>query len=340
MRGEVDGERAGSGGGAEGAAGGTVGGGGAAPGIAAPGFRLSAGTRPGRVRLQVSDLERSFRWYREVLGLALLDEGEGRAALGAPGGVEPLIELLERPGARPVPPRGHLGLFHLAILLPARHHLGRFAAHLVEREERVGASDHLVSEAFYLHDPDGLGIEVYADRPRSAWRARGREIIMATQPLDLDALLRSGEGGRWAGAPEGTVVGHLHLRVGGLDGAEAFYHRALGLDKVVWSYPGALFMSAGGYHHHLGVNRWAGPVPPAAEDEARLLEWELVAPASDLDLDQLATSLEQAGAPVETGGPGGNGPGEGGLAGEPAAADPHLLTRDPWGTALRVRVTG
>lgn len=286
-------------------------------GIAPPGYRLAADTRLGTVRLQVADLARSLAWYRQVLGLELLEHTDRTAALGAPGSMTPLIELHEAPGAAPVPRRGRLGLYHFAILLPERAALGRFVRHLSEIGERAGMSDHFVSEAIYLTDPDGLGIEVYADRPRSAWRQEDRQLAMTTAALDVEDLLDAAGGSRWAGVPEGTVIGHVHLFVGDLDRAAAFYHAGLGLDKIVWSYPGALFMSAGGYHHHLGTNTWAAGAAPAGPGDARLLEWEIVVPSA-ADAAGALASLERAGARVDRSGDGG-------------------VVRDPWGTALRVR---
>ncbi|HSU14153.1 VOC family protein [Longimicrobium sp.] len=285
-------------------------------GIAPAGYRLPAETHVGRVRLQVAGLERSLAWYGEVLGMRVLARGDGRATLGAGDGA-PLVELHERPGAAPVPHRGRLGLYHFAILLPDRAALGRFVAHLGAVGERFGASDHLVSEATYLHDPDGLGIEVYADRPRESWRATGRELRMDTTPMDVRSVVAAAGGEAWAGMPAGTTIGHVHLHAGSLDRAAEFYHAALGLDAMVWSYPGALFLSAGGYHHHLGLNTWAGPgARPPAEDEARLLEWELVVPAAD-DVDAAARSLADAG-----------------FASRDGRAD------DPWGTTLRIVAAG
>jgi catechol 2,3-dioxygenase len=271
--------------------------------------RLPPETRPGPVRLQVADLSRSLAWYGDLLGMRVLDSGSGWARLGAhgeasvpapgtPQGAEPLapsdirqnaqsqaplaahlVELVERPGAAPVPRRGHLGLYHVALLLPDRANLGRFVAHLAHGGIPAGSADHLVSEALYLRDPDGLGIEVYADRPRASWRHTPTgEVAMATDPLALDDLVRAGGGVPWRGLPSGTRVGHLHLQVGDLQAAEAFYARALGLEVQVRSYPGALFLSAGGYHHHLGVNTWARSAAPAAPDDARLLAWSLVLP--------------------------------------------------------------
>ncbi|CAN5512919.1 VOC family protein [soil metagenome] len=287
-------------------------------GLAPAGYRLPVATRLGRVRLQVADLERSLAYYQRVLGFRVLERTDERATLGAAEGVDtPQIELHERRGAAPVPRRGRLGLYHYAILLPDRAALGDFVTHLAEIGERAGASDHLVSEALYLQDPDGLGIEVYADRPRSDWRHEAGQLAIATQPLDLQSLVRAAAGERWSGMPAGTVIGHIHLHVGDLARAEAFYHHGLGLDKVVWSYPGALFLSAGGYHHHLGLNTWAAGAAPAGEGDARLLEWEILVPAV-ADARGALESLAAAGDAVE------------------AAADGGVV-RDPWGTALRIR---
>lgn len=289
-------------------------------GIAPGGYRLPAEIRLGPVRLQVAEVERSLAWYERVLGFRVIGRAAGRVVLGAHGDDAPLIELHERAGAQPVPRRGRLGLYHYAILLPDRAALGRLVAHLAAVGARAGASDHRVSEALYLQDPDGLGIEVYADRPRQGWRVEGREIAMTTAPLDLDDLVRAAAGEPWSGMPAGTVVGHVHLHVGDLAAAEAFYHHGLGLDKVVWSYPGALFLSAGGYHHHLGTNTWAAGAAPAGPNDARLLEWEIVVPSGD-DVRGALDSLAAAGAPVEHTGDGGR-------------------AVDPWGTAVRLRVGG
>lgn len=307
-------------------------------GAARPRHRLPPGTRLGPVRLQVADLDRSLAWYGRVLGLRTLERAGGRATLGAaaeggaradrraaPGsggvvaGTEPLVELHERSGAAPAPRMGRLGLYHYALLLPDRAALGRLLAHLSELGERPGAADHVVSEALYLTDPCGLGIEVYADRPRATWRRRGGELEMDTRPLERAGLVVAAGDTGWRGSPAGTVVGHVHLHVGDLDRAEAFYHGALGLDRTVWSYRGALFLSAGGYHHHLGLNTWAGRDAVAPRDEeARLLEWELVLPDAG-SVEAAASRLEAHGAPVS------------------ASADGSRATTDPWGTPLRLR---
>jgi len=278
--------------------------------------RLPDALRLGQVRLQVSDLAQSLDYYTTVLGLTPRESGPGSAALHAEGGATPLVELVERRGVAPVRANSRLGLYHFAILLPDRAALGRFLAHLARNGARLGSADHLVSEALYLRDPDGLGIEVYADRPRSTWRRVNGEVAMATDPLDTAGVLAAGQGEPWTGMPVGTVMGHVHLHVGGIDEASRFYHGALGLDRVVWSYPGALFLSAGGYHHHLGVNTWAGRAAPASEDDARLLEWRIVLPAES-DVKAVVDRLEAAGHTVgrEHGG---------------------WLAKDPWGTPLRL----
>jgi catechol 2,3-dioxygenase len=248
-------------------------------GVKAPGYRLPAGTHVGRVRLQVGDLDRSLAYYVGLLGLHVLDRAPGRAELGVD---HTLIELHELKGARRVPRRGRHGLFHFAILLPDRASLGRILQRLEAAGIQVGMSDHAVSEALYLTDPDGLGIEIYADRPRSEWQLDANELRMATDPLDTGSLMRAAAGVPWSGMPSGTTIGHVHLHVRDLESAKRFYHDALGLDITLTRYPGALFMSAGGYHHHLGVNTWAGGSADAPrEDEAQLLDWELVIPGPD-----------------------------------------------------------
>jgi catechol 2,3-dioxygenase len=287
------------------------------PGIAAPGFRLPAATRVGAVRLQIADLDRSIAYYERVLGFRVIAAHDRVATLGPADGSATLIELTEKKGVHAVPRRGRLGLFHFAILLPSRADLGRFIAHLAEIGAHAGSSDHLVSEALYLSDPDGLGIEVYADRPRSAWTYNGREVAMATIPLDLGDVVAAGGGKPWTGMPNGTTIGHVHLHVGDLDDAARFYHEALGLDKVVWGYPGALFLSAGGYHHHLGTNTWAAGAPAATDNDARLVEWELVLPDASSVADA-AASVERSGGSIER------------------APNGSVLARDPWGTAVRL----
>ena len=287
-------------------------------GITPEGFRAPAATRLGRVRLQVADLDRSVGFYKGVLGFRVLAEDGSTAALGAgpteADAAEPLLELVERRGAAPVPRRGRLGLYHVAILLPDRPSLGRILARLVAEGVPLGSADHLVSEALYLSDPDGLGLEIYADRPREGWRRSGREIAMATDPLDARALVAAGGGAGWEGMPIGTTIGHIHFSVDDVATAARFFHAGLGLDKVVWSYPGALFLSAGGYHHHVGANTWARGAAPAGDDDARLLEWRLVYPDS-ASVSAAVRSLAAAGF---------------------AATRSGNRVTDPWGTRVRL----
>jgi catechol 2,3-dioxygenase len=286
---------------------------GRAYGIAPPGFRMPDDTHVGRVRLQVSDLERSLAYYGDLLGFHVLEQTASSARLAVGGAPDWLIELQHERGTRSIPRGGVLGLYHFAILLPSRTALGQFVRHLARKHMQFGAADHLVSEAIYLWDPDGLGIEVYVDRPRESWQTEGRELVMTTARLDLHALVEvATQMPDWTEMPAGTSMGHMHLSVGDLEQASRFFHRALGLDTMVWSYPGALFMSAGGYHHHLGTNTWAMGARVATPSDARLLDWELVLPD--------ATAIAAAEASLRE-----------------AGYIPHDGTVvDPWGTALRL----
>lgn len=295
-------------------------------GVAPPGYRLPPTTRLGGVRLQVADLARALAYYEGVLGFRTLSRDNGRATLGAHGGgiegAPALIALVERPGARAMVSRGRLGLYHVAILLPDRASLGRFVRHLASVGVRAGAGDHLVSEAFYLSDPDGLGIEVYADRPRSTWERIGRELVMATDPVDVVGLVGAAGDTPWTGMPAGTTIGHVHLHVADLADAAAFYGDGLGFDRTVWRYPGALFLGAGGYHHHVGTNTWAGPgAHPPRRDDARLLAWTIELP-DVVDVRAAAESLARGGYATEWGGGG------------------EVVATDPWGTEVRVRAPG
>lgn len=281
------------------------------------GFRLPDATRLGRARLRVSDLGQALPFYESLLGMWVIREENGVAELGAHGDDRVLLELNEQRGISPAAQRGRLGLYHFAILLPDRGALGRFFAHARKLGVRLGSADHLVSEALYLQDPDGLGIELYADRPRDTWRRVGSEIMMATDPLDIEGLLRDAGDAPWA-LPAGTVIGHVHLHVGDLEQARAFYSEAIGFDVMTASYPGALFLGAGGYHHHLGTNVWAGAgARPTRPNEAGLIEWTIELPDA-ATVHQAAESISAAGFAV-------------------TRADNEAVTTDPWGTAIRLR---
>jgi catechol 2,3-dioxygenase len=228
---------------------------------------IDPATQMGLVALAVADLDRSVTYYRDALGFAVLDRAEHTATLGA--GSTPLLLLTEEPGARPWPHdrRGYTGLYHFAILVPTRADFGRWLRHwLALGFPLPGQGDHLVSEALYLSDPDGNGIEIYRDRPRSEWRWVNGAIQMAVDPVDIAAVLDEAEqaGEPWTGMAAATRLGHMHLQVGDVAQAEAFYTGILGFE-VMARMPTALFVSAGGYHHHIGMNTWhsggSGPAP-------------------------------------------------------------------------------
>ena len=222
-------------------------------------------TQIGPASITVAELDRSLAFYTEALGLALLERNGPRAILGA--GATPLLLLTEQAGATPFPGYGATGLYHFAVLVPTRADLGRWLRHWLELGLPLpGQGDHLVSEALYLSDPDGNGIEIYRDRPREEWQWDTGRVRMATDPVDIRGLLElaAAEGQPWSGMPQGTRLGHIHLQVSDIAEARRFYHDILGFD-VTAQLPGALFVSAGGYHHHLGLNTWqsrgAGPAP-------------------------------------------------------------------------------
>jgi catechol 2,3-dioxygenase len=269
--------------------------------VDSPAFRLPPGTRIGAVTLQVAHLERSLAFYREVIGFELLaqDEVSGHrtARLGAPASNRVLLELREKPGARPMPRRGRIGIYHFAVLLPARGDLGRFLQHAEALGVRIGSAEHRVSEALYLVDPDGISIEVYRDRPREEWPYREGELLAPSDPLDAQGLHAAAGSAPWRGVPAGTTIGHMHFYVGDIPAAEAFYHQALGFDKTMWTVPQMLFVSAGGYHHHVGLNTWAAGSPVATDDDAKLLFWELMLPDQSAAA-AAAESLRRAGYPV------------------------------------------
>jgi catechol 2,3-dioxygenase len=231
-------------------------------GVHPPGYELPQSAHIGRVRLAVSSLEKSVRFYSEVIGLALYErliEGNPIARLGAHGKSCILLELEEVPGVNAIGSRQRLGLYHTAFLLPTVEDLSSFIQHLGRFGIRFGSADHVYSQALYLIDPDGLSVEVYADRPQEDWVYKGRELVTAIEPLLFAELPRMPKGS-WKGAPSGTRVGHVHLYIGDLDDGARFYNRTLGLNLMTWDFPGALFASAGGYHHHVAVTH--GPLVP------------------------------------------------------------------------------
>jgi catechol 2,3-dioxygenase len=277
---------------------------------------LPADARLGAIRLRVGDVDRLTRFYEESIGLRVLGRGDAVTSLGVDG--TPLVELEPAPDAPPRPPHT-TGLFHLALLVPARADLAQALRRVAATDWHLsGASDHLVSEALYLSDPEGNGIELYRDRPRDEWQVVDGVLRMDTLPLDLGSLLSdSDEADADTGMPSGTTLGHVHLQVSDLAAAEAFWVDALGLDVTVRGYPGALFTSAGGYHHHVGLNTWAGtgaPPPPAG---ARGLDrFELVLP--DRAAVSAAAERLAAVAPIDV-------------------VEDGVLASDPSGNAVLVR---
>ncbi len=254
----------------------------------------------GVVHLVVRDLDRSTSFYRRVIGLEEIRREAGVVRMGAAGAA--CLELRGEPEAPPRPPRT-TGLFHFAVLVPSRRELAASLARLAAAGWRLtGASDHLVSEALYLNDPDGIGIEIYRDRPRAEWGHDGDEIQMATLPLDLDSILRElpAESASEQPVPAGTRVGHVHLNVADLRDSERFYTEGLGLDVTVRSYPGALFVAAGGYHHHIGLNTWNGEGAPSPQRGAIGLErFEIVTRGREATA-AVADRLEALGFSIET----------------------------------------
>ncbi len=252
-------------------------------------MEIAPATRMGPVELTVSDLERSLEYWQRDIGLRLLAREDGTAALG---GAEPLVRLVEEVGARPAD--GFAGLYHVALLVPDRASLARWLAHAArDRVALTGLSDHYVSEAIYLRDPDHHGIEIYADRPRELWEGQVFE-RMTTEPLDVDGLL--GELAdpaeeQFDGLPAGTTVGHVHLRVSDVDETVRFYRDVLGFGVMAQLGPSAAFLSAGGYHHHVGANVWESRgAPPAPPGTAALRRFTIVVPDPD-ELERVSARL-------------------------------------------------
>jgi catechol 2,3-dioxygenase len=283
------------------------------------GVGIDPGTAIGTVRLAVADLDRSRSFYQQALGLQPSELDDGGLALGR-SGEHPLIELRGDSSA-PRLNRHATGLYHLAVLVPTRLDLALAFGRLAEaRWPLDGASDHLVSEALYLSDPDGNGIEIYRDRPRDQWRRSAGGLEMATLPLDLRNLLGelTGTSSPQPTVPAGTRIGHVHLQVADIGEAEAFYHGLLGFDVMVRGYPGALFVSAGGYHHHIGLNTWhssGGSSPAPGSIGLRSFEVEL---PDAKNRDRLLARVQESGVRIEPA-PGGG------------------IVRDPSGNAVMLR---
>ncbi len=249
-------------------------------------MEISPEAHMGLVELSVSDLDRSLAYWQDAIGLRVLSREDGTAELGVD---TPLVRFVEEPGARPA--QGFTGLFHVALLVPDRPSLGRFLAHAArEQLPLTGLSDHVVSEAIYLRDPDYHGIEVYADRPREQWEGQVGQ-RMTTIPLDTDSLLAEAGDGDFDGLPDGTTVGHVHLCVRDVDEMVGFYRDKLGMGLMAQGGDQAAFLSAGGYHHHLGGNTWeTRGASPAPEGTARLLRFTIVVP-DEAEVERVAERI-------------------------------------------------
>jgi catechol 2,3-dioxygenase len=269
------------------------------------------------VHLTVADLERSEAFYTGQVGLSVLARDATELTLGADR--RPLLVLEEEPGATPA--RGGAGLFHSALLLPERADLARWLLHAIrDRVALTGLSDHFVSEAIYLDDPDGHGIEIYADRPRSLWEGQVAERITVV-PLDVDALLGSldEQPGTFYGVPRDTQMGHIHLRVSDVEASIGFYRDVLGFELMADLGPDAAFFGAGGYHHHIGANTWdSRGAPVSGPGAARLRKATVLLPDGD-SLGRVADRLSSAGCAPET-------------------SNDTVLVRDPSGIALALQV--
>lgn len=258
--------------------------------------KLPPDTGIGLAHLTVADLDATARFYQDVLGFRVAARDHGRTFLSASGETPVHLILTGNPEARR---RRAAGLYHLAVLLPARQDLARALRHLIDAGAPIeGASDHGVSEALYLHDVEGNGIEIYADRPRERWPIRNGTLAMGTNALDVEDLLAQ-DSRPWDGMPAGTRIGHIHLRVSDLARSEQFYVGLLGFEVMVRGYPGALFVSAGGYHHHIGLNTWSGTgIPPLTPDDAGLRYFSITVPDTQAREDALRR-LRSAGVPLD-----------------------------------------
>jgi catechol 2,3-dioxygenase len=272
---------------------------------------LPATLRLGPVHLAVTDLDRSVAFYQESIGLRLHRRDDSVAAMGA--GAEELLFLHEEPAARPA--SRHAGLYHYALLHPSREELARAAQRLVATQTAIsGASDHGISEAIYLPDPDGNGIELAADRGRERWGDLSDPTTIGPRPLDMEGLLGVIDEQPQRQADAGLVVGHVHLHVGDVEEGLGFYRDVLGFEPMT-VFPTAAFVSAGGYHHHLAFNTWRGEgVPPAPPDAVGLRLWTVILEGAS-EVDEVRRRLEAAGIEHEDHGGG-------------------FVVRDPWNDAV------
>ncbi|GAA0453663.1 VOC family protein [Alkalibacillus silvisoli] len=259
-------------------------------------FHSKPTTFVNQVTIRVTDLERSLEFYQKIVGLKVLEKTNNKADLTANGKTS--ILSLEQP-ENPQPKQGRTsGLYHFAILVPERGDLANFVMHLADQKVRIGASDHLVSDALYFNDPDGNGIEVYQDKDPETWTWHGGQVEMAVDPLDFDDLVKYKTDEGFNGMPEETVMGHIHLHVSDLEKAEQFYVDGLGFDVVCRFGGQAIFLSTDQYHHHIAANTWNGiGAPQPTENSVGLQSYQIVYP-DEASKEAVITRLKDMGSPV------------------------------------------
>jgi catechol 2,3-dioxygenase len=261
------------------------------------GFHSKPTTFVGHVNIKVENLERSLQYYQEIIGLTILEQTSRTAKLTTDGKTS--ILSLEQPEDVLPKQEKTTGLYHFALLLPKRSDLANIVVHLTEKGIRFGSSDHLVSEALYLYDPDGNQIEIYIDRDPSEWTWNGEEVAMTIDPLDFEDLLKSTEPGkRWTSLPRDTVMGHIHLYVAELVKTEEFYVKGLGFNVVNRYGDQALFLSTEKYHHHIGVNTWNGVgAQKPAENSVGMESFTLILPSEEV-IQETIHKLKKIGVSV------------------------------------------
>jgi len=283
-------------------------------------IQIHPNTTLGTVKLKVSDIKRSIQFYEKVIGLKAIHTTVNTASMSA-NGVDSLLMLEQTSKAYDGSRRGHTGLYHFALLVPSRKALGNILKHLIEMRIAIGQADHLVSEALYLSDPDKNGIEIYRDRPRAEWEYDQRNYVkMATDPIDWEGILAEADKQPFQGLDEGTVMGHVHLHVADLNKAHQYYCELLGFSlESDWSANGALFVGAGRYHHHLGLNIWNGRGATPLPAHATGLEYFTIHAVGEEELTAIVNRLQEAGYAVECNGSG-------------------YLTKDPFGIGIQLQL--
>jgi len=248
----------------------------------------------GEVNIKVKNLDYSLIFYQNIMGFQVLEKSEHKAVLTTDG-IKPLLTL-EQPKEVVAKTGRTSGLYHFAILLPSRADLAVFLRHMVQTGYPLGAADHYVSEALYLNDPDGNGIEVYRDRPSSEWKWNNGLVEMATEELDGNGIIAESEV-EWSGLPAGTLMGHIHLHVSNLQKAEEFYTKGLGFEVVSY-YPKAAFLSTGRYHHHIAINTWQGEGAATPPKNSVGLNWYTLIFPDTTAREKALSQLKQIGAPI------------------------------------------